>query len=251
MRGRLLTDDDRAGRPAVTVINETAARRFWPGDDPIGKHVWFSSNPGFTDPARPVEVVGVVADVKYWPIDEAVGPDFYTSYLQFTYPSSLYVVKTADAATVMPALRRAVAEIDPRCRSTTCSCSTSGSPRPWRGRGSPRRPPRSSRFRRRAGGDGRLRRDGVLGVGAARGAGAAARARRNAARPAARRPGPCGAARVGGRARRPRRRLLAAAIARQRALRHVASDRACWRSRSSRWAPSRWSPRPLPPGARA
>jgi predicted permease len=112
-RGRLLSDDDRAGRPAVTVINETAARRFWPGEDPIGKHVWFSSNPGFTDPARPVEVVGVVADVKYWPIDEPVGPDFYTSYLQFTYPSSLYVVKTADAATVMPALRRAVAEIDP------------------------------------------------------------------------------------------------------------------------------------------
>jgi predicted permease len=112
-RGRLLTDEDRAGRPAVTVINETAARRFWPGDDPIGKRVWFSSNPGFSDPARPVEVVGVVADVKYWPIDEAVGPDFYTSYLQFTYPSSLYVVKAAEAAGVIPALRRAVAEIDP------------------------------------------------------------------------------------------------------------------------------------------
>lgn len=112
-RGRLLTDEDRAGRPAVTVINETAARRFWPGDDAIGKRVWFSSNPGFSDPAKPVEVVGVVADVKYWPIDEAVGPDFYTSYLQFTYPSSLYLVKAVDAAAVIPALRRAIAEIDP------------------------------------------------------------------------------------------------------------------------------------------
>jgi putative ABC transport system permease protein len=112
-RGRLLTDEDRAGRPAVTVINETAARRFWPGDDPIGKRVWFSANPGFSDPARPVEVVGVVADVKYWPVDEAIGPDFYTSYLQFTYPSSLYVVKAIDVTAVIPALRRAVAEIDP------------------------------------------------------------------------------------------------------------------------------------------
>ena len=112
-RGRLLSDEDRAGRPAVTVINETAARRFWPGQDPIGKHVWFSANPGFTDPARPVEVVGVVADVKYWPINEAVGPDFYTSYLQFTYPSSLYVIKTRDANTVVPAIRRAIADIDP------------------------------------------------------------------------------------------------------------------------------------------
>jgi predicted permease len=112
-RGRLLSDEDRAGHPAVTVINETAARRFWPGDDPIGKRLWFSANPGFSDPAKPVEVVGVVADVKYWPLDEAVGPDFYTSYLQFTYPSSLYVVKAVDAAGVVPALRRAIAEVDP------------------------------------------------------------------------------------------------------------------------------------------
>jgi putative ABC transport system permease protein len=110
-RGRLLTDDDRQGRPAVTVINETAARRFWPNENPIGKRVWFGSV--FTDPARPVEVVGVVADVKYWPINDAVGPDFYTSYLQFTYPSSLYVVKARDAAAIVPALRRAVAEVDP------------------------------------------------------------------------------------------------------------------------------------------
>jgi putative ABC transport system permease protein len=109
--GRLLTDDDRAGRPAVTVINETAARRFWPGEDPIGKRVWFGS--AFTDAERPLEVVGVVADVKYWPIADAIGPDFYTSYLQFTYPSSLYVIKTASPATVLPAIRRAVAEVDP------------------------------------------------------------------------------------------------------------------------------------------
>jgi len=113
LRGRLVTDDDRQGRPPVTVINETAARRFWPGEDPIGKRVWFGSAPGFTDPAHPVEVIGVVSDVKYWPPNEPIGPDFYTSYLQFTYPSSLYVVKAADPATVIPAIRRAVAEIDP------------------------------------------------------------------------------------------------------------------------------------------
>ena len=112
-RGRLLNDGDRIGRPPVTVINETAARRFWPDEDPIGKRIWFGSAPGFTDPARPVEVVGVVADVKYWPINDAVGPDFYTSYLQFTYPSSMYLVKARDAAAIVPALRRAIADIDP------------------------------------------------------------------------------------------------------------------------------------------
>ena len=112
-RGRLLNDDDRPGRPAVTVINETAARRFWPGEDPIGKRLWFSANPGFDDPAAPVEVVGVVADVKYWPANDAIGPDFYTSYLQFTYPSSMYIVNAIAGAEVLPAIRRAVAEIDP------------------------------------------------------------------------------------------------------------------------------------------
>lgn len=111
-RGRLLTDGDRLGRPPVTVINETAARRFWPDEDPIGKRVWFGSAPGFTDPARPVEIVGVVGDVKYWPLNDAIGPDFYTSYLQFTYPSSMYLLRTRDAAALLPAVRRAVAEID-------------------------------------------------------------------------------------------------------------------------------------------
>jgi predicted permease len=112
-RGRLLSDDDRPGRAPVTVINETAARRFWPDEDPIGKRVWFGSGTGFTDPARPVEIVGVVSDVKYWPPNEAIGPDFYTSYLQFTYPSSMYLVKGSNAAALEPALRRAVAAEDP------------------------------------------------------------------------------------------------------------------------------------------
>jgi hypothetical protein len=112
-RGRLLSDDDRGGRPPVTVINETAARRFWPNEDPIGKRVWFGSAAGFTDPEQPVEIVGVVSDVKYWPVNDAVGPDFYTSYRQFTYPSSLYLVKGDNAAALVPALRRAVASVDP------------------------------------------------------------------------------------------------------------------------------------------
>jgi ABC-type antimicrobial peptide transport system permease subunit len=65
------------------------------------------------DPAHALEVVGVVADVKYFPVNEPIGPDFYTSFRQFVWPSSLYVVKVADAAAVLPAVRRAVAEIDP------------------------------------------------------------------------------------------------------------------------------------------
>jgi putative ABC transport system permease protein len=113
LKGRVLTDDDRAGRPPVTVINETAARRFWPGEDPVGKHVWFGSATGFMDPARPVEVVGVVSDVKYWPLNDPPGPDFYTSYLQFAYPDTAVILQAAgDPSALVPSLRAAVAGVD-------------------------------------------------------------------------------------------------------------------------------------------
>ena len=110
--GRALTDRDRPGQPPVTVINEAAARRFWPGENPIGKHVWFGVSTGFS-PGQPVEVVGVVADVKYGTTDEPLGPDFYTSYLQFTYPSTLVLVKARHDPTALVALlRAAVASVD-------------------------------------------------------------------------------------------------------------------------------------------
>ena len=97
----------------MAVVNETGARRFWPGEDPIGKRVWFGSGTGFMDPSNPVEIVGVVGDVKYGTPDEAIGPDFYTSYLQFTYPSTMVLVKTSERlAAILPALRRAVADVD-------------------------------------------------------------------------------------------------------------------------------------------
>jgi putative ABC transport system permease protein len=110
--GRVLAESDRAGGAPVAVINETAARRFWPGDDPIGKHVWFGSSTGFMDPSRPVEVVGVVGDVQYGEVDLPIGPDFYTSYLQFSYPDTMVMVKGRAVTTLLPALRSAAATVD-------------------------------------------------------------------------------------------------------------------------------------------
>jgi hypothetical protein len=103
----------------VAVINESAARRFWPGESPLGKRVWFGTTTGpFSDPARPVEIVGVVGDVKYeavdWP-DSAGRPEFYTSYLQFAFPDTMVIVKATGGATsaLVPGLRRAVSAVDP------------------------------------------------------------------------------------------------------------------------------------------
>ena len=116
--GRLLTVADRSGRPPVAVISESAARRFWPGEDPLGKRVWFGGTTGpFADPSRAVEIVGVVGDVRYeaadWP-GASGRPEFYTSYLQFSFPDTMVMVKTRGApAALVTALRRAVASVDP------------------------------------------------------------------------------------------------------------------------------------------
>jgi putative ABC transport system permease protein len=107
--GRTFTVADRAGRPRVAIVNLTGARRFWPGQNPIGKRIRFSADP----PDVTTEVIGVVGDVKYWPADEPVGADFYTSYLQHTYPSTMIFVRSdGDPKTLAPALQRAVRSFD-------------------------------------------------------------------------------------------------------------------------------------------
>jgi predicted permease len=59
-RGRLLADTDAPGRPLVAVINETAARLFWSGDDPIGRTIRYY--PQETSPS--IQIVGIVGDVR-------------------------------------------------------------------------------------------------------------------------------------------------------------------------------------------
>jgi len=118
LAGRPITDADRAGSPPVAIVNESGARRFWPGENPIGKRVWFGTTTGpFSDPARAVEIVGVAGDIKYEGADQPDRPDradFYTSYLQFAYPDTMVIVKARGSSTaLLPALRSAVASVDP------------------------------------------------------------------------------------------------------------------------------------------
>lgn len=117
LAGRALTPDDRAGTPLVAVVNQAGARRFWPNESPIGQHVWFGTAGPFADRAHPVEIVGVVGDVKYEGADQPDRPDradFYTSYLQFSYPDTMVIVKArGPAEALLPTMRSAVASVDP------------------------------------------------------------------------------------------------------------------------------------------
>jgi len=83
--GRLFTehDDDRA--PAVAIINDEAARRFWPGQSPIGKRVGINyTGPGRRSEAAPRlrEIVGVVGNIRHDSLDAPAAPAIYLPYLQ-------------------------------------------------------------------------------------------------------------------------------------------------------------------------
>jgi predicted permease len=115
IRGRGLTDEDRAGSRHVVVINEAAARRFWPNEDPIGKRVWFDAAAGFASPDSAAEIVGIVGNTAYGPLDETpIQPDFFTAYRQFTYPSRMVLIRTLhDPLSIVRDVGTAVRRADP------------------------------------------------------------------------------------------------------------------------------------------
>ncbi|MBI3982930.1 MAG: ABC transporter permease [Gemmatimonadetes bacterium] len=115
LAGRTFTASDVAGAPRVTIISETAARRFWPDQDPLGQRVWFGGGSSFSHPDSSAEIVGIVADVVYEPLDlQPNRASFYTPYAQFTYASRMFFLRTAgNPVAVLPGVRRALATVSP------------------------------------------------------------------------------------------------------------------------------------------
>ncbi len=115
LRGRAFTAADRAGAPHVTIINRTAAQMFWPGEDPIGRRVWFGGGSTFSSPDSSAEIIGVVGDVPYGSIERAEGQaSFYTPYLQFTYAWRTLVARTeGDPLAVVAGVRAAMSAAEP------------------------------------------------------------------------------------------------------------------------------------------
>jgi predicted permease len=113
-RGRLLAEDDVAGRPFVAVINETTARLFWSGDDPIGKTLRYYPE----ETSQPIEIVGIVADVRSTGVTEPAPPVIYVPLAQAPRPnyegrSMTFIVRVPGNPTAITAsARTAVAAID-------------------------------------------------------------------------------------------------------------------------------------------
>ena len=133
--GRSFGDLDVAGAPAVALVNEALAERFWPGESPVGQRLLVG------DQRSPLEVVGIVGDSQQRSLDEARTPVYYVSAAQETWPEAFFLI----VRSVLPRGRR--------CCSDPARSGGGRSEPAAHGTSPP--PPRSSRRRSRHRGSGR------------------------------------------------------------------------------------------------
>ena len=102
---------DRVDSPAVVLVSEALARRYWPGESAVGKRVTHGDP---NDPADWCEVIGVVKDVRQFELAADPKPQMYFSHAQagFFAPRHLVVSADGDPLSVAAAVRRAVWEVD-------------------------------------------------------------------------------------------------------------------------------------------
>ena len=111
LAGRSFTPQDTPGHPTALVINQTMARRFWPGESALGKRVVMKD----WGPPLPGQIVGVVSDVKQDSLETDTQPAIYYSFAQFS-PGTLttYVIarSTSDPLQLSAAIREQIWSID-------------------------------------------------------------------------------------------------------------------------------------------
>jgi predicted permease len=113
-RGRLFTDDDKAGTPQVVLLTESAAHQYFPNEDPIGKRIKLGWGKGAGKPRAGGDVVGIVADVKDAGLNEPTAAQIYLPYRQWPVSSMSVVMKTTTPPeSLTSAVRQEVHAIDP------------------------------------------------------------------------------------------------------------------------------------------
>jgi predicted permease len=107
--GRGFTALDTQGRPRVVVINEAAARKYFPNESPIGRRIG-----GTADDRNSQEIVGVLRDAKYNAVRDAAVPTKYVPFAQGFQGTATFEVRTGgDPLAAVGAVRDAVRQVDP------------------------------------------------------------------------------------------------------------------------------------------
>jgi len=111
LAGRYFTNDDDAARPLAVIINQSLAKRYFPGENPIGKKI------GDDDltPNSIKQIVGVVADVRDGSLDSQLMPAVYYPFSQDPDTFFALVVRTSQTEqSILPLLTATIHQIDPR-----------------------------------------------------------------------------------------------------------------------------------------
>ena len=107
LRGREFTDHDDAQGPRVLMVNEALARRYWPGQDPVGKHVLVGRA------TAPSEVVGVLGDIPNLAVGKDPQPEMYLPFAQVASATQNLVVRTqGDPRSAIGEVRARVLALD-------------------------------------------------------------------------------------------------------------------------------------------
>jgi len=110
--GRAFAWSDVRGGAGVALISETAARKYWPGENPIGRSLRIGVNLGVRE-TQPREIVGIVGDVHVGAIDDAPPPVVYVPQDQYASDEMTMVVRTAgDPVATVSIVRQVLATMD-------------------------------------------------------------------------------------------------------------------------------------------
>ena len=117
IRGRVIEEGDDAGSPGVVMINEEMARRYWPGEDPLGKRFLLGggAGPGW------VTIIGIVRNVQHNGLDAEVKTQMYMAHEQFrfwgsgspVYAMNVVVRAAGEPAALTGVVRRTIRSLDP------------------------------------------------------------------------------------------------------------------------------------------
>ena len=109
VHGRYFTEADDATKPPVVIIDQSMARTYFPGEDPLGHSILFASFPD----EKPMQIVGVIADIKEGALDKTTWPTIYLALPQDPRLNFSLVVRTSqDEQAVFPAITATLRQID-------------------------------------------------------------------------------------------------------------------------------------------
>jgi putative ABC transport system permease protein len=109
IRGRFPDERDTTAAPMTALISETAARQYWPQEDPLGKRLTLDHTSWFPT----VEIIGVVADIKTNELNQPAYPEIYTPMAQLPSDDGQLILRTrTDPTTLLASVREELGRID-------------------------------------------------------------------------------------------------------------------------------------------